>query len=272
MENIELLEGEYFKPLKESEKNYLISNYGRIYNNYTKKLHKAIKDKDRYIITKDSYQKKYHIYDLYIKNFTKDEYNWYITTINKNKIDNLQIEFEGIVYTEEWKPIKNYEGFYEVSSFGRFKSCIRDTRTWKIRKESVKATRGSEKCYQSINLAKEATVNHFVAHRLIAEHFIDNPNNYPIINHIDGVKDNNWILNLEWCTYSMNTKHANAMGLKDQKTINRKRSKLSFEKAEEIRKFAKDNYHLAQWQIGKHFGIKRENVKDIINYKSWKTK
>lgn len=271
MENIELFENEIFKPLKNFETKYKISNFGRIYSNYNKQLHKPIKDKDRYTLCINRYkQKKYHIYDLYKENFSEEEYNWYTSVVNKSKIDNLVKEINGITYLEEWKPVKGYEGYYEVSSFGRFKSCIRNTRTWKIRKESIKATRGSKKCYQSINLAKEAVIGHFVAHRLIAEHFIHNPNNYPIINHIDGVKDNNWVLNLEWCTYSMNVKHANAMGLKNQKEINRRRSKLSFEKAEEIRKFAKDNYHLAQWQIGKHFGITRENVKDIINYKSWK--
>ena len=64
----------------------------------------------------------------------------------------------------------------------------------------------------------------FKAHRLVAEYFIDNPNDYPIVNHIDGDKANNHIENLEWCTYSQNNIHAYKNGLntskKKQCTIN----------------------------------------------------
>ena len=64
----------------------------------------------------------------------------------------------------------------------------------------------------------------FKGHRLVAEHFIDNPNNYPIVNHIDGNKANNHIENLEWCTHSQNNIHAYKNGLnrskKKQCTIN----------------------------------------------------
>ena len=64
----------------------------------------------------------------------------------------------------------------------------------------------------------------FKGHRLVAEYFIDNPNDYPIVNHIDGNKANNHIENLEWCTYSQNNIHAYKNGLntskKKQCTIN----------------------------------------------------
>jgi hypothetical protein len=52
-------------------------------------------------------------------------------------------------------------------------------------------------------------------HRLIAEYFLDNPSNYPFINHINGNKKDNSIDNLEWCTSSMNNLHAHATGLSD---------------------------------------------------------
>jgi len=54
-------------------------------------------------------------------------------------------------------------------------------------------------------------------HRLLAEVFIPNPNNYPIINHLDGIKSNCAISNLEWTTYSLNQKHAYDTGLKNKK-------------------------------------------------------
>ena len=67
-------------------------------------------------------------------------------------------------------------------------------------------------------LAFETTINNkyysWLIHRLLAIKYIPNPNNYPVINHIDGNKLNNSIDNLEWCTQSDNVKHAFNTGLK----------------------------------------------------------
>jgi hypothetical protein len=53
----------------------------------------------------------------------------------------------------------------------------------------------------------------FSIHRLLAEHFIPNPNNYPEVNHKNGIKIDNRLENLEWCTHSYNCKHAVDVGL-----------------------------------------------------------
>ena len=71
-------------------------------------------------------------------------------------------------------------------------------------------------------------------HRLIAIKYIPNPNNYPIINHIDGNKLNNLVSNLEWCTSSENKIHAFSLGLMTQKGSYNVMSKLDEEKVEEI--------------------------------------
>lgn len=60
---------------------------------------------------------------------------------------------------------------------------------------------------------KKRKYEYLYAHRLVAEYFIDNPNNYPCINHIDGNKENNNVSNLEWCTYAQNMQHAVKTGL-----------------------------------------------------------
>lgn len=54
----------------------------------------------------------------------------------------------------------------------------------------------------------------YTIHRLVASAFLDNPNGWPCVNHIDGNKENNNIDNLEWCSYSRNNKHAYDMRLK----------------------------------------------------------
>ena len=69
-------------------------------------------------------------------------------------------------------------------------------------------------------------------HRLVAQYFIPNPNNYPCVNHIDGDKTNNEVSNLEWCSYKMNMEYASKHGLvnhnsqkrKDQCKLNQKKS------------------------------------------------
>lgn len=107
---------------------------------------------------------------------------------------------------EEWRPIKGYEGLYEVSNMGRVKSLHFDK---EIIRKQVERTNG----YMEVNLSKDGTTNVKVVHRLVAIAFIKNPNNYECVNHKDGNKKNNTVDNLEWCTAKENTHHAIKTGL-----------------------------------------------------------
>lgn len=72
--------------------------------------------------------------------------------------------------------------------------------------------------YKEVALSKNGKTKTFLLHRLIALHFVENPNNYPCVNHKNGIKCDNRIENLEWCTRSYNTKHAyenNVGGFRD---------------------------------------------------------
>ena len=106
-----------------------------------------------------------------------------------------------IVYmTEEWADIEGYEGLYQVSSLGRVKSLSND----KKRKEKILKAFNNRKGYLKVMLSKNSKRKKYLIHRLVAQAFIDNPDNLPCINHKDENKENNCVDNLEWCTVRYN--------------------------------------------------------------------
>ena len=111
---------------------------------------------------------------------------------------------------EIWKGVIyngiNYGKYYEVSNLGR----IRNTKT----KKNLKLSIGNKGYYHfTMKNKNEGLLLRCSIHKVMAETFIPNPNNYPIINHKDGNK-NNWSLdNLEWCTKKENMQHASEHGL-----------------------------------------------------------
>lgn len=98
---------------------------------------------------------------------------------------------------EYWKYIKGYEGLYQVSNFGRVKSN-------KFGKERILKPFTNSTGYLLVSLCKDGKVKAFTVHRLVAEAFIDNPDNLPQVNHRDENKLNNNVDNLEWCTNEYN--------------------------------------------------------------------
>ena len=107
---------------------------------------------------------------------------------------------------EEWKDIPNYDGLYKVSNLGNVKSF--NTKTNHKQPINLKQTMDRKNGYLTVSLCKDKVQKIYRVHRLVAEAFIPNPNNYPIINHKDGRKQNNNVNNLEWCTYQQNIIHS----------------------------------------------------------------
>lgn len=122
--------------------------------------------------------------------------------------------------TEKFYPFKGYEGFYEITKSGIVKSLGRFVNTKgnsrRFKKESIKKSHFHRDGYLQISLfIKNKTLRRpIMLHRLLALNFIPNPNNYPMVNHIDGNKTNNNLANLEWCSAKQNSQHYYDIGFK----------------------------------------------------------
>ena len=112
---------------------------------------------------------------------------------------------------EEFRDIDGYEGLYQVSNYGRIKSLCRLSNCrngkYKIIKEKILKTNFGTNKYMITTIIKKNKIKTFEIHRLVAETFIPNPNNYPCVNHKDENKLNSCVNNLEWCTYSYNNSY-----------------------------------------------------------------
>ena len=113
---------------------------------------------------------------------------------------------------EIWKEIKNYEGFFEVSNLGNFRSKDRFVgyKNIGLRKYPGKNLKVEEMKdgYKRIVLMKDGVKKRYMCHRLVAQEFIPNTENKPYVNHINGNRGNNKVTNLEWCTQSENELHS----------------------------------------------------------------
>lgn len=103
-----------------------------------------------------------------------------------------------------WKDVINFEGLYKINEFGDIYSIL----TNRILKPYL-----SNKGYKIIQLSKNGKGEKFLIHRLVAIHFVPNPNNFPIVLHKDNNKLNTFYENLIWGTYEENNRQAIKDGL-----------------------------------------------------------
>lgn len=117
--------------------------------------------------------------------------------LNDNNIENLPNEL--------WLPVKNYETTYWVSNKGRVKNSRKLMKFYRINSG-----------YLCVDFTFNKQKKKWLVHRLVATHFLDNPDLHPEVNHIDENKDNNTTDNLEWCSRSHNKQHSMATGTYDK--------------------------------------------------------
>lgn len=123
---------------------------------------------------------------------------------------------------ERWFPLVGFEGLYEMSNHLRVKSVFR-------KNELLKSSYPNFQGYESIGLTDHTGYKSiYLKHRLICEMFVPNPENKPFVNHKNGIRGDNRIKNLEWCTQLENVRHAWASGFCEEMRF-RRRGKLSEE-------------------------------------------
>lgn len=155
---------------------------------------------------------------------------------------------------EVWKDVVGFESLFLVSNFGE----VYSKRSSKILKQNLHSN-GYFTIATKIGGRKGKSIC-FKVHRLVAEAFLLNIENKPFVNHIDGVKTNNNLNNLEWCTAKENTKHAILTGLIDYSKRN-----VTYILNEYQISFIKENYkpfcrEFGSRSLAKLFGVSKNTI------------
>lgn len=119
--------------------------------------------------------------------------------------------------------------------------------------------------YVKVSLHKQQKQHPKTVHRLVAKAFIPNPENKPQVNHINGIKTDNRVCNLEWCTAKENIRHAENKGLRGSKGEKNKRAKLTEAQVLLIREDLR-----TQHEIAADYGVSRSIIGFIKTKKTWK--
>lgn len=163
---------------------------------------------------------------------------------------------------EIWKSIPSYEGLYEASSLGRIRSVphtVKHPRNNTMdyqRNGKIRKPRYDKNGYAIINLCKDGVIKTHKVHRLVAEAFIPNPDNYEQIDHINCKVYDNRIENLRWCTTQQNTKY------RDEHYVPGSRAKYRI-LCKETGMVFKSSYDVALWLVKNGYSKKSTNFKTI---------
>ncbi len=121
--------------------------------------------------------------------------------------------------------------------------------------------------YFRTKLYKNGERHRIMTHRLVAKQFISNPNNYPYINHKDGIPRHNHISNLEWCTQSQNIQHAYDIG--NKVALSREKHPMSKLTELDIKEIISIKGYFTQLDIANAYGVSQSRISLIHNNLSW---
>ena len=166
---------------------------------------------------------------------------------------------------EEWRPVAGYEGWYDVSNWGRVKRVRRGRSTYagKILKGSI-----GGKYYLQVGLYKDGIPKAAKVHQLVAAMFIGPCPAGKELNHKDGVKTNNHVSNLEYVTHTENQHHASVMGLYvSQEGEDNTGSKLT---EEDVRCIWEDLKSETRASIARRYNVCKQTICNIAARITWR--
>jgi predicted XRE-type DNA-binding protein len=165
-----------------------------------------------------------------------------------------------------WKPVVGYDGTHEVSSNGLVRGI--SSRWGKKENPRNLCIRHNRYGYPEVRLTVNNKTKRFNVHRLVAEAFIPNPENKPIVNHKDGFKKNNCVGNLEWVTAKENTQHAINMRLMGSVGESNHNSKFKRKDIIKIRKmYATGKFK--QVELADIFNTNQPHISAIVRGERW---
>ncbi len=175
-----------------------------------------------------------------------------------------QIEtLRNIRVEEEWRDILGYEGIYSVSNTGLVRRVKGKWSSGRILKQH------DMKGYRHVSLCKQGKCKGYIVHRLVAQTFIPNPNNHPMVNHRNGDKKCNLVYNLEWCTHQQNVDHSiYVLGFSNAGSSH-PRAKLSDLDVLSIRQAEKRNTYGYTKKLALKYGVSASLIRDIWRRRAW---
>lgn len=167
---------------------------------------------------------------------------------------------------EEWKDIQGYEGRYQVSTHGRVRSL-------RFTKPRIMKSPCNKRGYPHLELNYNMQKKTHCIHSLVAKAFISNPDNKPCVNHINGIKTDNSLGNLEWCTPIENNQHAWDNGLMENVRISKMGSNNALNKLtpDDVKFiFQYPRLRGSGRYLAEKFNVKHTNISSIRTGKHWK--
>lgn len=168
---------------------------------------------------------------------------------------------------EQWVDVAEFEGIYRVSNMGRVKALSiskKRGRSYQMRGEYMLKQKLATNGYLGVTLQNNSTRKFISVHRLVALHFIPNPENKPTVNHKFGSKNDNRSSGLEWATHKEQINHADSTGLRDINGENHKMSKLNNESVAFIR-----NSGLSVAKLAEKFDVNQTCIRKVIKCQTW---
>jgi len=171
---------------------------------------------------------------------------------------------------EIWKTIKEAKN-YQISNFGRVR-CLERKKGSHYKKEDypiILKQRFCHKKYCNVTIRLDCGYRKTLkVHRLVGLHFIKNTKNLPQINHIDGVKRNNCVNNLEWICNGDNMRHSYKIGLRDDSSKGEKNGRSILTKKEVIYIYTNPD-NLTVKELSNIYNISKSSIRRIYTGKNW---